>query len=110
LDRGCFLSTQRRRKAPTPETDGSIQNQQQVGLSRPFPVFASLNPEVPPMNHVYFVGNLPVTSAATAAGFALDSHGRRPEARTVTSPWTAPAGQAAQAANGEKAGRTQLGY
>jgi hypothetical protein len=59
------------------------------------------------MNHVYIVASPPVASAVAAAGFALDSNGRRPEPRAVTSPWVAPA---TEAANGEKAGRTQLGY
>jgi hypothetical protein len=62
------------------------------------------------MNHVYFVGNPPVTAAVNAAGFALDSNGRRLEPWLFTSPWAAPAARAAHAANGEKAGRTQLGY
>jgi hypothetical protein len=62
------------------------------------------------MSHVYFVGNPPVTAAATAAGFALESNGRGLGPRSFISPWAASAARAARAANGEKAGRTQLGY
>jgi hypothetical protein len=89
LDLGYFLSSIRHRKVPAPETDGSIQNQQQVGLPRPLPVFAFPNPEVPPAFRDFFVEIPLVAFAVTAAGFARDSSGRRPGARAVLSPWTA---------------------
>jgi hypothetical protein len=91
LDVGYFLSSIRHRKVSAPETDGSIQNQQQVGLPRPLPVFAFPNLEVPPTIREFFVEIPSVASAVTAAGFARDSSGRRPGARAILSPWTAPA-------------------
>jgi hypothetical protein len=110
LDLGYFLSSTRHRKVPAPETDGSNQNQQQVGLSRPLPVFASPNIEVPPTIHDFFVEAPADAPAVTAAGFARESSGRRPGARAASAPWTALAARATLAANGEKAGRMQLGY